>query len=76
MHPESAVDVVIIEGTVYTAEVASLAVVVYAYEKKYGWRVDPDDPGMPYYSLEAQTAVSWRAQDPRGRAVRWQFEHG
>jgi hypothetical protein len=34
MHPESAVGVVIIEGTVLRAEGTSLADVVDAYEKK------------------------------------------
>lgn len=75
VHPESAVDVVIIEGTVQLAEGTSLAGAVEAYEKKYGWRLDPGDSGMPFYSLQAQTAVSWKAQDPRGSAIRWQFDH-
>ncbi|HYU56652.1 MAG TPA: pyridoxamine 5'-phosphate oxidase family protein [Actinomycetota bacterium] len=74
MHPESAVDVVIVEGTVHRAAGTSLASVADAYERKYGWRMDPEDPGMPFYSLEAQTALSWKARDPRGSAVRWRFD--
>jgi len=74
VHPESAVDVVIIEGTVRRTEGQALAEAGDAYEAKYGTKMDPDDPGMPFYSLEAETAVGWKAQDPRGSAIRWTFE--
>jgi hypothetical protein len=35
--------------------------------------MDPEDPGMSFYSLKAETAIAWKAQDPRGSAVRWTF---
>jgi hypothetical protein len=73
VHPESAVDVVIVEGTVQRTERQALAKARVAYEAKYGTNVDPDDPGMPFYSLEASTAIGWQAQDPRGSAMRWTF---
>jgi hypothetical protein len=36
--------------------------------------MDLRNPGMPFYFLVAETAVAWKAQDPRGSAVRWTFE--
>ena len=74
VHPESAVNVVIVEGTVQRTEGRVLAEAGDAYEAKYGTKMDPDDPGMPFYSLEAKLAVGWMARDPRGSAVRWTFE--
>jgi hypothetical protein len=73
VHPESAVDVVIIEGSVRRTEGQAFAEAGHAYETKYGTKVDPNDPGMPFHSLEAETAVGWKAQDPRGSAMRWTF---
>lgn len=74
MHPESAVNVVVVEGSVRRAEGQALAEAGDAYAAKYGTRMDPHDPGMPFYSLHAETAVGWKAQDPRGSAMRWTFE--
>jgi len=73
VHPESAVEVVIIEGTVRRTEGLALAEAGPAYEAKYGTKMDPFDPGMPFYSLEAETAIAWNALDPRGSAMRWTF---
>jgi hypothetical protein len=66
VHPESAVNVVIIEGNVRRTEGQALAEAGGAYEAKYGTKMDPDDPGMPFYSLEDETAIGSKAQDPRG----------
>jgi hypothetical protein len=74
VHTESAVNVVIVEGPVRKTEGQALAAACEAYEAKYGMKMDPDDPGMPFYSLEGGTAVGWKAQDPRGSAIRWTFE--
>jgi hypothetical protein len=41
---------------------------------EYGTKMDLRNPGMPFYFLVAETAVAWKAQDPRGSAVRWTFE--
>lgn len=73
VHPESAVEVVIVEGAVRRTERLAVAEAREAYEAKYRTKVDPDDPGMPFYSLEAATAIGWMAQDPRGSAMRWTF---
>jgi hypothetical protein len=74
VHPESAVDVVIVEGIVGRTKRHALAEARDAYEAKYRTHVDPDDPGMPFYALEAATAIAWQAQDPRGSAMRWTFQ--
>lgn len=73
VHPESAADVVIIEGVVCRTTEPALIAAAAAYEQKYDWRIEATDPGMPFYSLHAETAVAWRAQDPRGSAARWQL---
>lgn len=76
VHPESAVDVVIVEGPVQPADRSSLGAVVAEYEEKYGWRMNPDDAGMPFYTVAAHTVVAWRAQDPRGSGARWRLTPG
>ena len=53
-----------------------LGAVVAEYEEKYGWRMNPDDAGMPFYTVAAHTVVDWRAQDPRGSGARWRLTPG
>jgi Pyridoxamine 5'-phosphate oxidase len=74
VHPESALNVVILEGAVQRTEGLALTEASDAYEAKYETKMDPSDPGMPFYSLTARTTIAWQAQDPRGSAVRWTFE--
>jgi len=73
-HTESAVEVVMLEGTAarLTGDRVS-ARVVDAYENKYGWRLDPADAGMPFFALTPRVARSWLAENVRGTAVRWLF---
>lgn len=73
VHPESALNVVIIEGAVRRTEGQNLAEAGDAW----GEGRDEDgsgDAGMPFYSLKAETAIAWKAQDPRGSAVPWTFQ--
>jgi hypothetical protein len=72
-HPESAAEAVIIHGSVARPESASLSAVVDAYEAKYGWRLDPEDPGMPFYELTPRRVLAWQAEDVRGTSARWDF---
>ncbi|HXF71347.1 MAG TPA: pyridoxamine 5'-phosphate oxidase family protein [Actinomycetota bacterium] len=73
VHPESAVDVVIIEGPIRGAGGRVPAEARAAYESKYGVRTDPRDRGMPFYLLETERAIAWNARDPRASAARWTF---
>ena len=73
-HTESAVEVVILEGTAAVLPGDGVPVeVVDAYESKYGWRLDPADPGMPYFALTPRVARTWLGENVRGTAVRWLF---
>lgn len=73
-HTESAVEVVLLEGTAAVLPGDGVpARVVEAYEKKYGWRLDPADPGMPFFELTPRVARGWLAENVRGTAVRWLF---
>ena len=48
VHPESALDVVIVEGVVGRAVQPALSAAAEANEQTYGWKTDIDDPGMPF----------------------------
>ena len=72
-HPESATEAVIVHGWVKGSDRESLEVVVDAYEAKYEWRLDPDDPGMPFFELTPSRVLAWRAADIRGTSSRWEF---
>jgi hypothetical protein len=73
VHPEGASEVVVIEGVAGRAPKDSVGDAAAQYERKYGWKMDVDDAGMPFYVLEVRTAVAWKAHDPRGSAMRWTF---
>ena len=74
-HLESATDVAIVEGKAAQLgpdDVPPAA--VDAYASKYGWRIEPDDPGMPYFALAPELVLAWRLPDIRGTAMRWRFD--
>jgi hypothetical protein len=74
VHTESGSEVVTVEGRVRRLAPDDVrSEVVEAYESKYGWRLDPADPGMPYYVLEPTVARTWLSADIRGTATRWEF---
>jgi hypothetical protein len=63
-HPESAAEVVIVKGGVEKPDARSLGALVDAYEAKYGWRLDSDDPGMPFLELKPRRVLAWRIRTP------------
>lgn len=75
VHPDGAADVVIVEGPVRRQAAGDVQpAVVDAYEVKYGWKLDPADPGMPFHALTPQLAFGWLATDVRQTASRWAFD--
>jgi hypothetical protein len=72
-HPDGAREVVIVEGSATLRGSDLHPDVVEAYEAKYGWRLDPADPGMPFFELRPHVVLAWSAEDIRGTASRWQF---
>jgi hypothetical protein len=74
-HLEDAQAPLIVEGGAHQIEPTRLpAEVVTAYEAKYGWRMDPADPGMPFFALEPRALICWAAQDVRGTAIGFTFD--
>jgi hypothetical protein len=73
VHPESASEVAVLHGSVARSDPRSLGRVVEAYESKYAWRLDSEDPGMPFFELTPRRALAWRAEDIQGSAARWDF---
>jgi len=74
VHLESGDDVVILEGTAQEVDDPVLmAEFVEAYDKKYAFRQDPDEPKNVTYRLRPQTAFAWLESDFPGGATRWQF---
>ena len=72
-HPEDAAEAVIVHGSVKGPDPQSLKAAVDAYEAKYEWRLDPNDPGMPFFELMPSRVTAWRAADVRGTSARWDF---
>lgn len=72
-HPESAAEAVIVHGRAERSNPRSLEAVIEAYESKYGWRLDPEDQGMPFFELVPRRVLAWRAEDVRGTSARWEF---
>ena len=72
-HPDNPREVVIVEGAASRCGAEELPdAVVVAYAAKYEWRLDPSDPGMPFYELRPRVVLAWSADDVRGSAARWQ----
>jgi len=75
VHLESGSEVVIVEGEAERlARDAVPSTIVDAYAAKYGWRIEPDDAGMPYYALRPKLILAWKLPDIRATARRWRFE--
>jgi PPOX class probable F420-dependent enzyme len=82
VHLESGDEVVILEGVAERLDMASdegrgaMAELGAAFETKYAWRPDPDDPNDPEMALfrVAPTRVyGWREKDFVSSATRWRF---
>ena len=45
-----------------------------AWQEKYDWRPEPDDPTMVHYALRPRAALSWQEGAPfLETATRWRF---
>jgi pyridoxine/pyridoxamine 5'-phosphate oxidase len=76
MHLESGDDVVILEGTVeQVTDADELNRFADAYEAKYRFRPDVNDPDWgAYYKLGTRVAFAWREKDFPTSATRWVFD--
>jgi PPOX class probable F420-dependent enzyme len=71
---ESGDDVVILEGTVEKiTDRAALTRFADAYDAKYEFRPDPDDPGSFAYAVRPRVAHTWLEKDFPKTALRWRF---
>jgi hypothetical protein len=64
--------VAVIAGGVSSLEAAPLGF-VEAYDAKYGWRMDPADPGTPLFVLRPRTVLSWDEAALAATMTRWTF---
>jgi PPOX class probable F420-dependent enzyme len=64
IHLESGDDVVVVEGRAeWLAEADLPARFVDLYEEKYGYRVDPSEPGFGVYQVRPERVLAWREAD-------------
>jgi PPOX class probable F420-dependent enzyme len=74
VHLESGDDVVILEGSVERVTGRTeLTRFADAYDLKYGFRPDPDDPDGLTYRVEPRVAHTWLEKDFPNTAMRWVF---
>jgi len=64
--------VAIVEGEVEWLVAAPDGFVV-GYEEKYGWKVDPGDPGTALLALRPRAVLSWDEAELGGTMTRWVF---
>lgn len=75
VHLESGDDVVIIEGAVeQVADQALLERYADAYNAKYAFRPDPDDPDGLAFAVRPRVAFAWLERDFPNTATRWIFD--
>lgn len=73
-HLESGDDVVILEGVAEEVRGTALpAAFADAYEAKYQFRPDTQDPAL-FYVLRARVALAWLEHDYPGSATRWRLQ--
>jgi len=74
VHLESGDNVAILEGTAEEVTDAGLRTrFADAYNAKYNFRPDPDDPNGLVYALRPTVAFAWRETDFPESASRWRF---
>jgi PPOX class probable F420-dependent enzyme len=74
VHLESGDDVVVLEGVVARVTgKTELTRFADAYDLKYGFRPDPDDPDGLVYRVEPRVAHTWEEKDFPNTAMRWVF---
>jgi hypothetical protein len=66
------VHVAVVEGEVSLLGAAPHGF-VEEYEAKYGWRMDPADPGTPLFVLRPRTVLSWDEAELAATMTRWSF---
>jgi|SRR5579884_69793 hypothetical protein len=72
VHLESGDDVYMLEGVVERVTKSEvLARFVDAYDAKYGWRVNPDDPNGLFYVVRARKAYAWHEKNFPESATAW-----
>ena len=75
VHLESGDTVVILEGVVKEEPgPALLARYADAYDAKYSFRPDPNDPANGVYALRVRLAFTWLESDFVESATRWRWE--
>ncbi len=74
VHLEDTRAVVIIEGLAERSDAGLLpSALPQSYAEKYGLRLDPSDPEMPFFGINPSVAWTWLASDVRKTAIRWLF---
>jgi nitroimidazol reductase NimA-like FMN-containing flavoprotein (pyridoxamine 5'-phosphate oxidase superfamily) len=74
VHLESGDEAVILEGVaVEVTDPMLLAEFTEAYEAKYQFRPDPNEPANVTYALRPRVAFAWLEKDFPGGATRWEF---
>ena len=74
-HLEDARAVAIIEGLAERCDAALLpAAVPELYAEKFGLRLNPLDPEMPFFVIRPTAVWTWHASDIRRTSIRWLFE--
>jgi hypothetical protein len=48
--------------------------VIDTYEAKYGRKMDPADPDLPFFALKPRLAFAWLAADVGRTATCWDFD--
>jgi PPOX class probable F420-dependent enzyme len=79
VHLESGDEVAILEGRAEeVTDPALLAKLADAWEAKYEWRPNADDPAMVHYAVRPRVAFSWLEGDALfpETATRWRFPPG
>ncbi len=74
-HLEDTRAVVIVEGLAERSDAGLLpAAVPQSYAEKYGLRLNPADPEMPFFGINPSGVWTWQASDIRKTAIRWLFD--
>jgi hypothetical protein len=77
VHLESGDDVLVVEGAAERVTDAELlARMIDLYERKYGIRIDGDNPSTGVYLVRPRVAFGWRERDFQSSATRWSFSPG
>lgn len=74
-HLEDARAVAIIEGLAERCEAPRLPnAIPELYAERFGLRLNPSDPEMPFFVVRPTVVWTWNASDLRRTSIRWVFE--